>query len=327
MIKNLILFVGSVSLCFVLLEVVFRLIEPSYPEGTTYGKLIQNNKDGFRDREFTIPKPKGTYRVLVLGDSFVWGIGLDVGDTFPKQLEARLQKKIQGRTVEVINTAYPGYNTVDELLVLRDKGIKYEPDMVLLIYFLNDVRYKPELVATTLQTSPNTPSPHKEQVKAGFAFQNKINFRALVEWISHQFKLVAFFKPRLNMLLREIGVFEEQSWLVKLFQSYHDKNPGWEASKNALLEISRISKKHQMKFVVAIYPFLSDLQNYHGKEAHQTIFQYCQKLDALCIDLLQVFEKNSHLDFWIKFDDSHPNAKAHRLAIDTMLPTLIEYIQ
>src|SRR5687767_12448379 len=78
---NLLLSAGSVVLCLLVLEAAFRFMAPTSPPGTTYGKPVRTSTEGFRDREFVVPKRPGTYRILTLGDSFTWGVGLDIHET------------------------------------------------------------------------------------------------------------------------------------------------------------------------------------------------------------------------------------------------------
>jgi hypothetical protein len=49
----------------------------------------QINSYGLRDREFPLEKPPNTYRILMLGDSYTFGIGSNLEDTFSKRLEKK----------------------------------------------------------------------------------------------------------------------------------------------------------------------------------------------------------------------------------------------
>lgn len=103
------------------------------------------NAYGLRDHDYTLAKPPGTLRVVVLGDSIAFGycnatesIALD--DTFPKILERRLNDPPPTglRAVEVVNLAVSGYETLQEIEFLREKGLALDPDLVLVAYCLND---------------------------------------------------------------------------------------------------------------------------------------------------------------------------------------------
>ncbi len=71
------------------------------------GAEYHTNSLGFRDREFSVPKPAGTLRMAVLGDSFIEGLAEKQGDTIPKVLERELQTKYKG-PVEVMNCGVRG---------------------------------------------------------------------------------------------------------------------------------------------------------------------------------------------------------------------------
>jgi len=97
----------------------------------------KSNSLGFRDREHPVAKPPGSFRILVLGDSVAAGQGVGrYEDTFPSLLEKLLRDG--GLEAEVLNFAVTGYNTQQEVETLRDKGLAYDPDLVLLSYCLND---------------------------------------------------------------------------------------------------------------------------------------------------------------------------------------------
>jgi hypothetical protein len=93
---------------------------------------VHINSKGLRDREYAYERSPGTRRILVIGDSFVWGYGVEQHETFPKVLEALLPR------VDVINAGVAGYGTDQELLWLRSEGVRYRPDLVILVMCGND---------------------------------------------------------------------------------------------------------------------------------------------------------------------------------------------
>jgi lysophospholipase L1-like esterase len=96
------------------------------------------NRLGFRDRDHAVQKPEGAFRIIVLGDSIVQGLGIrDEEDIFTSVLANRLAAK-RGRVVEVMNFGTSGYNTQQEVETLREKGLVYSPDLVVLAYCVND---------------------------------------------------------------------------------------------------------------------------------------------------------------------------------------------
>jgi len=96
------------------------------------------NELGLRDDPMTSPKkPAGTYRVLVLGDSFVLGYTVERENLFVDQLEGLWQS--EGRNVDVINAGTEGYSTDQEVAWFLKHGAAFEPDLVLLLPYENDL--------------------------------------------------------------------------------------------------------------------------------------------------------------------------------------------
>ena len=91
------------------------------------------NSQGLRNPEISSKKEK--IRILVLGDSFTEGWGVDYNDTSSKKLNDYL-----GENFEVINAGVVSYSPTPEYLYLINKGINLEPDIVILNYDNSDIR-------------------------------------------------------------------------------------------------------------------------------------------------------------------------------------------
>lgn len=95
------------------------------------------NSQGWRDVEHAHAKPKGVYRILVLGDSNTFGAIVPAEKIYPRVLEKMLRDK--GENVEVISIAYGGWGTDQELEALLNEGTKYAPDLIVVQFCTNDL--------------------------------------------------------------------------------------------------------------------------------------------------------------------------------------------
>ena len=85
----------------------------------------QINRLGHRGPEIAIPKPAGTYRVVVLGSSNTFGHGVEDDDTYVRLLEAWLNEHAPpGLAVEVVNLSAPGRAPSQRLYRLRDEEVE-----------------------------------------------------------------------------------------------------------------------------------------------------------------------------------------------------------
>jgi hypothetical protein len=93
---------------------------------------VATNGRGLRDDEHDYARKGRRKRMLVLGDSFVWGYGVEKKDRFTERIERR-------SGIEVINAGVSGYGTDQELLWLRSEGMKYDFDHLLLVFCGDDL--------------------------------------------------------------------------------------------------------------------------------------------------------------------------------------------
>jgi len=100
------------------------------------------NDQGLRDDIVYGSKPPGRKRILLIGDSFVFGIGVELSDTLGKQLESRLNRSVEGGSeqaveapVDVVAVGCPGYG-LDHYVRLIERWVpQVEPDLVVVCVF------------------------------------------------------------------------------------------------------------------------------------------------------------------------------------------------
>jgi lysophospholipase L1-like esterase len=110
-----------------------RTLDPD--TGQTY--LDRVNGRGWRDVDRTIANEKRAYRILVLGDSVTFGSIVPGDKVYTRLLEQRLQS--DGYNAEVLNIAYGGWGTDQEVEALRLEGLAYDPHLVILQFSPNDL--------------------------------------------------------------------------------------------------------------------------------------------------------------------------------------------
>lgn len=97
---------------------------------------IRINNQGFRaDREYSLVKPVDVYRILLLGDSFFMGYEVELEDSLQWLLEQKLAE--HSIKAEVINLSVSGFSTAESLVAL-DRGLKFQPDLVILQWHASD---------------------------------------------------------------------------------------------------------------------------------------------------------------------------------------------
>lgn len=168
--KNALLVIGSFAVCLALIEIVLRIINPSFfshPKayhaelgwvnapnlvyhrvvGKKHLARIETNNLGFRDVDHSIEKrisiyPKGTKkirRIALIGDSFSEANQVDLEGAFWQKLRKNLNRQ-GGDYWEIHNFGVSDYGTTQELISLQKYGLEIHPDIVILQVFpFNDI--------------------------------------------------------------------------------------------------------------------------------------------------------------------------------------------
>lgn len=166
--KKLVLLLASLIIALAISEGAVRLLYPEYgiPVYTTklftefdpklgwrkipnfrgqhvqdeYTIVEQLNSRGQRGPVFPYEKPDDAYRILVMGDSFAEGYTVEFRDLFSEIMSEKLNRN-PDKDIEVINVGTGGYGTDQELLFFEDEGSKYQPDLTVLLFFINDLTF------------------------------------------------------------------------------------------------------------------------------------------------------------------------------------------
>lgn len=118
----------------------FRLSPNSEQEFTSpeFRYFARTNSLGFRTKEIQ-SKGNNEYRVLLLGDSTFWGVGVNREDTVSTLVE-NFGRTNRGINLSVYNYSVSGYNTVQELIVAQTYVRELQPDSVILgVFIANDI--------------------------------------------------------------------------------------------------------------------------------------------------------------------------------------------
>jgi hypothetical protein len=109
------------------------------PPGARHFDTVLNSR-GFNDVEYPATKPTGVRRIVALGDSFTWGV-VPYAANFLTLLETELARDQQ---TEVINMGIPGAEPKDYLSLLVAEGLAFEPDIVLVGFYIGNDFEAPE---------------------------------------------------------------------------------------------------------------------------------------------------------------------------------------
>ena len=173
-------------------------------DGTWWFKI---NGQGMRaDHDFAYEKPAGRLRILSLGDSFTIGYEVAHEETFSSVLEAELRAK--GYDVEVLNCGVSGYSTAEECLYLERELMKYDPDLVLVSYYNNDVRDNVRTGLFEIDESGVLVQKKDSYVPLG-EFANFLNTSTAFSLLSQYSNAFSFAKNETTNLLKQDMVRQE----------------------------------------------------------------------------------------------------------------------
>jgi lysophospholipase L1-like esterase len=330
MLKNVLtgLTLSFISIIIVLMvcEVLVRVAYPTLKPSSEYDWSA-------RHKGYSLARNPNTFRIVVLGDSYTFGQGVEKNQTFPAVLEKLLNDMGTGVKFEVVNLGFCGLNTMIEAQILAEyginpdtwasdpnyRGLAYQPDLILLQYTLNDSstswrnpgqvksfddRFRTGEVVLRVNSGPYS-LPLPDMVDKFFTMHSRLYLA-----------LFSGYNQLLGMLgLREAG----KGAIASTLSRYQDNFDGWIWMNQALQQLAFIGKRTNIPVVMAIYPDMVSLASYPFITAHQKVKSKAESFGIPTLDLLPYFQGKNEKDLIATPFDAHPNAKAHAIAAQAIL--------
>lgn len=253
------------------------------------GVDFRTNSQGLRDREFSFERVPGKLRIVMLGDSLTVGWGVPLKDTFAKRIERFYAAA--GIDAEVINLGVGNYNTVQEVQAFLTKGYRYQPDLVVLNYFVNDAE------SLARASAPSA------MMRACYA--------------------CVFVAGRSDALMRQF--FDRMDWAQYYLSLYGDgTSQGWLDAKAAIGRLADFSKRNGMVLLIASLPELHDVAHYRFDRITDLVRQSAKENGAAFVDVLPYLAGQPSSKLWVTRPDPHPNAFANELIAKGLFAALQE---
>lgn len=277
------------------------------------------SEQGWRDRLFTPVPPANITRIVVLGDSYTMGDGVELEDAYPKQFESFLLSA--GDHVEVMNCGVSATNSLNQLAILQQVITDYHPHLVILGYNINDFDYP-------------TMTKFEKQKAAGVDFEILPDQR--VRALPHHYTTFQQIKLALrnqSYLYRYFAQTRER-WQTRSKQSVNPVQQWMQQgthlrSFEAVAQMNKVCQEHQARFFVAILPDLLDVastvhdfQAYPYQEVHAIIKNAFEREMIDYRDLLPAFSDYDPQDLVVHPLDHHFNQKGNYIIAQAIFETI-----
>lgn len=263
---------------------------------------VAHNSLGLRGPE-PGPKAAGTQRVLMLGDSFTYGLG--VADD-AAVLPALVERALPG--VEVVNGGLPGSLTGQWLDLWEEHGDALAPDAVVLVFFLRDGTWSSSIP----EYFDRIRSQVVERNQASWAYRNLALFR--------------LYQDRVD---RDGIAHDTTQGFLDAYLGGPDDTAEWQRAQDNLRAIRVQAQGQGAQVGLVVYPVLTELDapEYPFQAIVDHLVDWGHAEGMPTTSLLPVFRGHSAPELWVSPFDQHPNPSGHELAAQGVAPlvqTLLE---
>jgi len=298
---NLILLILSLFLTFMALEFYFKVFFMEIDSAPTlarknweaYYEAGTFNSLGYRDIEWTPEMVIGKTKIMIVGDSFVKGVGIKYpADRFSNRLGAML-----GDSYVVFNLGRSGANTKNEIEAIQE--YPYPPDILIFSYFLNDIEGWAAW-ERGLERPPRTPiSPYLAPVvKNSYA----LNF---LYW-------------RVVRLMEQDQPDRTWEWL----RSLYDHPEVWWLHQQELLSIYEGTQSEKIPLIVLVFPAMNHLEA--SQPVTNRIVNLFREHSVPTIDAMELVDDMPLEARVVSLLDSHPSEVVHLRVATALHQTLME---
>lgn len=250
-----------------------------------HGEQFSTNSWGMRDKEYTLEPDPGTYRIALVGPSFIMGSGAADSQVFEWQLEDRLNKEYDGKKYdkyEILNFAIAGHSALQELYVFQNTALQFKPNA--LFYFAHQLEETIIIRNLANRIKNGTPMPY----------------------------------PYLDEVIAKAGInpaAQTQEEIEKALLPYSSEILAW--TYQTIADLCRANGV----LPVWIYMPTLEISNSLGDQASFT--QMAKDAGFILLDLSRIYEGQNIKDITVAEWDLHPNGKGHQLIAENLYQALL----
>jgi lysophospholipase L1-like esterase len=230
---------------------------PPNSRSFTIDAPVQVNSHGLRDDEIPLRKPPGETRILCLGDSFTFALGVRFEDLYVQKLERMLNERHGPRRFQVINAGVAGYNTRQELIYLLAEGFKFEPDLITIGFYWNDL----------IGNEPPLPDIASTPVRGdGLPIYERDGGHAIPPWLRNRLRqsLILYLgvtrTENALLALRSPTTETERVQRAILKGDSETLRPFWAATRLRLAEIAAEAKRMGIPLLLVAFPMENEIR-------------------------------------------------------------------
>ncbi len=267
-------------------------LKPNVHE-TIFGRPFTTNSHGLRDREYTIAKPEGVYRIALLGSSMDMGWGVGTDDTYENKLEdwlnAHAAKRGIARRFEVVNFAMAAYSPLHRLESFHSKALAYKPDLVVYSATMLDSRLLEIHVRNAIVEGIDLIYPF---LKSSIAEMNI----SQVDRTGNKDTLKAKVRPHLESI-----------------------------NESAIASLTSMCRSEGLPLAMAIIPRVGESDSPENRAPSVRRLNTIAKMFGITmLDLSPTFDDRDPSKIEIAAWDDHPNALGHKLLFQSLAHKIVD---
>ena len=313
---------------------------------------IQINSHGFRGWDYLHEKSENSFRIAILGDSYIEAFQVSEEKMFGSKLENALNQLDNGMNYEVLSFGVSGYGTIQEYLMFNDRIKQFEPDLVVLaITGGNDIRNN----LFSLENEPQKPyfSINNDDLELIEPVISDSVLKDINKYLLNYFHSYRFLTYRFYRVIALQNIKDESDIPIDYFVygcDYNDEwNNAWDITKTTIIKLEndvqatgnnflilnltsymQTHEEEGLELVMEQYPAMKDMC-WDINKPNSILEQFVNESSIPYLDLLPIFIEKYHTDYQeTHFEsDGHWNELGHELASDVLYNFLIEnsYIQ
>lgn len=261
-------------------------------------KLLKNNNFTFSENDL---------RIMVIGDSYIHGGGIDFEDNFSQQLKKMLNtEKLNFDQIWVLDVSKPSSNNLDNTTTYFQFANKFRPNIVILGYNINDINGN---LDKKLKATTDLVDFKKTQVSSK---QSQTLTKKIYKFIYNS-SLVHYILYNTHRKLNTYGIIVPNSNFDVVLKSYYQNRENWQKSKVLLKEMISDTMKNNIQLIVYKFPeiHLLDYPQLFSKSNNSIQSYFDNYPSVIYVNGSDIFKGENSKEYILSKYNGHPNEKAH----------------